>query len=93
MALTYYGAYLEGLAMTPNSKYRNDMQALVNSQWENTTVRYDVSEETTIGTFEFNLIEVYVNHVVEETSTGRKNGDDFRKLIFKDIIQEEESQK
>lgn len=88
MALTYYGAYLEGLAMTPNSKYRNDMQALVNSQWENTTVRYDVSEETGIGTFEFNPIEVYVNHVVEETSTGRKNGDDFRKLIFKDIIQE-----
>lgn len=88
MALTYYGAYLEGLAMTPNSKYRNDTQALVNSQWENTTVRYDVTEETGIGTFEFVSIEVYINHVVEETSTGRKNGDDFRKLIFKDIIQE-----
>lgn len=88
MALTYYGAYLEGLAMTPNSKYRNDIQALVNSQWDNTTVQYDVGEETEIGSFEFNPIAVYINHVVEETSTGRKNGDDFRKLIFKDIIQE-----
>lgn len=90
MALSYYGAYINGLAMTPNGKYRNDMQALVNSQWDNTTVRFDVSEETGIGTFEFSPIEVYINHVVEETSTGRKNGDDFRKLIFKDIIQENE---
>lgn len=87
MALKYYVDYIDNLAMSPNTEYRSGMQALVDAQWDNTTTKYTIQEEANIGTFIYTDIEVYINHVINESSTGRKNGDDFRKLIFKEIIQ------
>lgn len=87
MSLTYYNVYLENLAMSPDAEYRSGLQALVDAQWENTTTRYTIQEEVGIGSLVYQDIEVYINHVVNESTTGRKNGDDFRQIIFKEIVQ------
>lgn len=85
MSLMYYDIYMDELAMSPNDDYRNDMQAFINAQWDNATTMFSVNEETEVGTFTFNPIEVHINHVINESTTGRKNGNDFRKLIFQEL--------
>ena len=85
MSLMYYDIYMDELAMSPNDDYRSDMQAFINAQWDNATTMFSVNEETEVGTFTFNPIEVHINHVINESTTGRKNGNDFRKLIFQEL--------
>lgn len=68
MALKYYVDYIDNLAMSPDDEYRSSMQALVDAQWGNTTTRYTIQEETNIGTSVYEDIEVYINHVINESS-------------------------
>lgn len=85
MSLKFYNNYIENVAVNPNTKYREDLQSLIDAQWDNTTTVYTVEEESELRDFNFNEIEVRVNHVIDEVTTGRKNGDDFRKIIFKSL--------
>lgn len=62
----------------PDTQHRELQQAFQNEQWENTTARYEIEEETMIGSFEFKKIEAWIGHVVGMTSTG---------LIFSSFIQ------
>lgn len=87
MDLTYYDIYAYELAMSPNQDYRSGLQAIVNAQWDNTTTRYVIEREIEIGSCKYEPIQAYINHVINESTTGRKNGDDFRKLIFKKVSQ------
>lgn len=77
---------------TPNNFYRELEQAFIDSQWENTTSLLTIQEqdvtllqEDYFQDFTFEPIEVWVDTVVGQTSTGSKTGRDFLKLIFKDI--------
>ena len=77
---------------TPNNFYRELEQAFIDSQWENTTSLLTVQEqdvtllqEDYYQNFTFNPIEVWVDTVVGQTSTGSKTGKDFLKLIFRNI--------
>lgn len=77
---------------TPNNFYRELEQAFIDSQWENTTSLLMVQEQDVTllqddyyQDFTFEPIEVWVDTVVGQTSTGSKTGRDFLKLIFKDI--------
>lgn len=90
MLLTYYQIYMNELALSPDAEYRSGMQALVDSQWDNTTTLYTIQEEIGIGSLSYQDIDVYLNHVVNESTTGRKDGNDFRKIIFKQIVQADE---
>lgn len=90
MPLSYYQIYIDELALSPDAEYRSGMQALVDAQWDNTTTLYTIQEEIGIGSLNYQDIEVYLNHVVNESTTGRKDGNDFRKIIFKQIIQADE---
>lgn len=71
----------------PNTMYRNLMQAFVNEEWDNTAVEYNLQEQDmVVGQFEsftFHNVEAWINYVVGQTSTGIKNGDDFRQLTFR----------
>lgn len=74
----------------PNDMYRDLEQAFVNQQWENTTARYTIEEQNIDSNgqfidFAFTEVEAWVNYVVGQTSTGLKNGDDFRQLTFRDL--------
>lgn len=77
---------------SPNDFYRNIEQAFINSQWENTTSLTTVGEQKVVWgqldyfeKFQFVNMEVWVNSVVGQSSTGSKSGYDFIQLIFKDI--------
>ena len=76
-----------GMTQHPNKMYRDLEQAFIDQQWENTTARYTIGEQVinndgTFGSFEFNEVEAWINY---QTSTGLKNGDDFRQLTFRDL--------
>lgn len=84
MTLPFYDAIHASLPATPNDYYRNHFQALINAKWTETTTRFMIKAETGVGTFEFEDVEVKLNHAIEK-STGTKQGDDFREIIFQDI--------
>ena len=86
MALTYYNAKQQMYPPTPNDYYRTHFQKLINDKWLETTTLHMIEMETKLGTFEFEEIEVRLIHAIEK-STGVKQGDDFREIVFQDIEQ------
>lgn len=77
-----------GVNQLPNEQYRDLQQAFINEQWDNTATKFQIEEQDEIGTFTFHCVEAWIDYVVGMTSTGYKNGDDFRKLLFKDLDHE-----
>jgi hypothetical protein len=84
MSFTYYVAKRNALPSSPNDYYRDHMQTLINTQWDNTTMLQEIEEEIPFASFKFEKIEVRMIHALDK-STRQKQGDDFRELIFKDI--------
>ena len=82
--MLYYVAKRSTLPSSPNDYYREHMQQLINSQWDNTTMLQTIEEEQPFASFQFKEIEVRMVHALDK-STRAKQGDDFRELIFKDI--------
>lgn len=82
--MLYYDAKRRVLPSSPNNYYREQMQQLINSQWDNTTMLQTIEEEKPFASFQFHEIEVRMIHALDK-STRAKQGDDFRELIFKDI--------
>lgn len=84
MYLPFYEAMRQTLPSNPDSYYRDFFQELVNVQWENTTTIKRMEEQDEIGSPNFHEIEVQMTHVLDR-STGVKQGEDFRKIMFRDI--------
>lgn len=84
MELNFYDAKLKIAPKNCDSYYREHMQALVNDRWDNTTSLYTIGEEKPFGSLEFEDIDVHLTHAIEK-STGKKQGDDFREIIFRDL--------
>ena len=82
--MLYYTAKQKILPSSPNNYYREQMQALINSQWDNTTMLQTIDEEYPFASFKFREVEVRMIHALDK-STRQKQGDDFRELIFQDI--------
>ena len=82
--MRYYTAKRAGLSRTPNEVYRQDMQQLINEEWSNTTTRQSIMEEYPFASFEFREIDVQLVHALDK-STSKKQGENFREIIFKDI--------
>ena len=82
--MLYYTAKRQILPSSPNNYYREQMQALINSQWDNTTALQNIEEEYPFASFQFREVEVHMTHALDK-STRQKQGDDFRELIFQNI--------
>ena len=82
--MIYYLAKRNAVPASPNNYYREHMQALIDSQWDNTTMLQTVEEEYPFASFQFREVEVHMNHALDK-STRQKQGDDFRELMFRDI--------
>ena len=84
------GNILSGMSLnstysrTPLEKFQFELQSKIDRDWNNASDRYVVGEETVFGSGVFNDIEVRLLHEVV-SDTGIKLGDDFRKIVFKDI--------
>lgn len=84
MNLKYYKSYIQGLAETPNNAWRNLEQAVVNSYFENTTIKRTVLEEKVPFNQEYQEIEAWVGTVTDSTTNTEKDANDYRSLYFKD---------
>lgn len=84
MNLPFYNAMGAIRPYNPDNYYRSLFQELIDTQWDNTTMLQTILQQVGIGQDEYQKIEIHMNHVLDR-STGVKQGDDFRKLIFKDI--------
>lgn len=84
MGLPMYEAMLH-LSKQPKERYVEQMQALINAQWDNTITVNTVQEATLIGSLVFNDIEARVSHMIDNGTTSMKNADDFKKITYKDI--------
>lgn len=77
-----------GMLNQPNEKYKELQQAYINQEWDNTTSRYVIKEQSDFGSHIYNDIEVWIDYVVGLGSRGMTNGDDFKRLIFQSIDHE-----
>ena len=82
--LKYYKNYLSNIAQTPEEKIRDDTQAFLTSQWENTTLIDTVKEETFIGSNEYQSLEVRKSTITEYSVNILKDSNDSRRLTFLD---------
>lgn len=72
----------------PYDYYVNHLQALINSQWENSTQTYlNIEQETGIGTKAFEPVDISVDTAID-IGTGFKKGDDFKVFSHRDISHE-----
>lgn len=86
MAFKFFESGIQsGQIQSPNEKIREQQQASINAKWEVSTAKYTVKEQDDFGLKTYHDIEVWIDYVVGMTSRGLANGDDFRKLIFRDI--------
>ena len=82
--MLYYDVKRKIMPSSPNNYYREQMQELINTQWDNTTMLQTIEEESPFASFQFREVEVRMIHALDK-STRAKQGDDFRELIFKNI--------
>lgn len=86
MALKFYEQSMNcGQRLQPNEAYREQQQAYISWQWDNTSALTTVEEQDGFGPLTFHEVEVWMNKVIGTTSTFMKNGEDFRQLIFEKI--------
>ena len=83
MALDFYNAYINNLSQTPKDRYLNDMEAVIDRQFQNSSSWDTVKEEDGIGVGTYSDLVVRLNSVLSP-KTGTKLGDEYRKLIYKD---------
>lgn len=84
--LTYYNRNLiSGINSQPDKAYKDLQQAVISDQWDNTSVIETVQEQVSIGSDKYREVEVWINYVVGQSSTGLKTGEDFLQFGFEDI--------
>lgn len=83
--LPMYQCMLNARDTKPHDYYKNLQQSLINSQWDNTTTLYPIFEQYLDFSWHFHEIEAHINHAISMVTSGIKNGDDFRKLSFRDL--------
>ncbi|MCQ2077833.1 MAG: hypothetical protein MJZ20_12550 [Bacteroidaceae bacterium] len=84
MALTFFENFIDNVAQAPADRELDAVNAYVDSQWHDSTLWHKVEQETYIGSFKFECIEVWLNTVSDFTNNIIKNASDFRRLMFKD---------
>lgn len=89
LSLTFFeNAMKSNVLQMPNEQFRDLQQAAIDDMWEVTTAKHTVLEQDDFGPLTFHEIEVWFDYVVGVTSTFMKNGNDYRKLIFRSIDHE-----
>lgn len=86
MPLKYYPSYLKTVPSSSQQGFLNDLQQMINQQFDNASDVYTILEEPTPGLPISSWLsqDVRITHV-PLTATGDKLGNDWRGLIFKDM--------
>jgi hypothetical protein len=80
----YYTAGSSAYFSQPGVRWLNDFQEVLDSQFYNSPDAFIIQEETAIGSEIYADVDVRVNRAIN-AYTSEKLGDDFKKLIFKDL--------
>lgn len=75
-----------GAVPLPKQMYRDDIQAVINQEWENTTAVEAIQEQDysiNFDSFTFHETEAWLNTIVGLSTTGSKETLDFVQLIFR----------
>ncbi len=81
MSLEFYKASIP-IRTSPKDGYLMDNQALIDSQWYNSSTIEVIDAETSVGSNKYAPIEVQLQRIVMPSS-GEKMPDDWREIIFK----------
>lgn len=83
MSYEAYKAYLSNIS-TPMQVYKDDLQAMIDNEFNNASDLYTIQEELNRGSKVFTDAKVRITHVID-SETGDKLGDDWRGIIFSSI--------
>ena len=83
--MSYYEQKLQLNSASQKDRYLEEQQEFMNKEFENSTTIETIKEEDEIGTFSFDDIDVRINHIISNITSGVKDGDDFRVILFKDM--------
>ena len=73
---------------TPKDYYLDNLQALINDRWENSTQTYNtIYQQKAIGSTEYEQVHISVDTAID-IGTGFKKGDDFKVFSHKNISHE-----
>ena len=76
------------LITTPKDYYLNQLQALINDRWDNSTQTYNVIyQQTAIGSSQYEQVNISVDTAID-IGSGFKKGDDFKVFSHKNISHE-----
>ena len=79
---------MRNLVQAPKDYYLNQLQALINDRWENSTQTYNViNQQKAIGSAEYEQVNISVDTAID-IGTGFKKGDDFKVFSHKNISHE-----
>ena len=79
---------IRNLSETPHNRYINQLQALINDRWDNSTqTSYPIYQQAEIGSATYEVVDVSVDTAID-IGTGFKKGDDFKVFSHKDISTE-----
>jgi hypothetical protein len=84
LGFKYFDITITSLPSSASAILVNDFQALVSSQFSNSTDYYEIEEESTIGSGTYTTINVRITTALN-TLTGEKLSDDFKQILFEDL--------
>jgi len=80
----YLKASLPITNVTPKNSYINDFQQNLYAEFADASDVWDIEEEPILGSETYQPTTVRINHVID-SDTGEKRGDDFKKILFKEL--------
>ena len=71
--------------VTPHEHYINQLQALINNRWDNSTQTSEtIYQQYEIGSEDYNVVDISVDTAID-IGTGFKKGDDFKVFSYRDL--------
>lgn len=84
MPYKYINYGISGSSASPRNQLRDGFQALIDSQFYNSTSIQTIMEEVVFGSGSFSSVDVRVNRAINSTN-GEKLSDDFKQILFRDL--------
>lgn len=82
--MNYYDTFVSDY-FSPKADWLASEQAIVGLMFDDSSdVQYDIFEERTFGEMNWKYVQARVSDIVD-VKTGQRNGDDFKKITFKDL--------
>lgn len=71
--------------VTPHQHYINQLQALINNRWNNSTQTSEtIYQQYEIGSEDYNVVDISIDIAID-IGTGFKKGDDFKVFSYRDL--------